>query len=358
MKRERRRSSSASSLLKNGWRKPRKNKSYLGISGTPEYSLAVQRLLFGSESEVVAEGRAATAQSPGGTGGLRIAADFVKRRFPESTVWYSKPTWANHPPIFSAAGLQTAEYAYLDANRTGLDFDAMLESLEAASPGDVVVLHGCCHNPTGVDLSTKQWHQVAALIQSRNLLPMVDCAYQGFNDGLEEDTEGIRILIHSDLEVIICSSFSKNLGLYGERVGAVTLVAEDKPAADAAMSHVKTCIRTNYSNPPKHGAALATIVLNDEELTQIWHAELEEVRARIKSVRSQFVNEMNARCDRDFSFIESQNGMFSFSGLTPAQVDQLKNEYSIYIVGAGRINVAGINAGNMDRLCDSIAKVL
>lgn len=335
-----------------------KNKSYLGINGTPEYSAAVQNLLFGSDSEIVASGRAATAQSPGGTGGLRIAGDFIQRRFPGAKVWFSQPTWANHPAIFKAAGLETESYDYLDQSRTGLDFPAMLLALQKAQPGDVIVLHGCCHNPTGVDLNSDQWKQVAELASERNLLPLVDCAYQGFNNGLEEDTQGIRILCDAGLEVIICSSFSKNLGLYGERVGAMTLVADNKDAAAAAMSHVKSCIRVNYSNPPKHGAALATIVLTDAELTAIWHAELEEVRKRIKSVRSQFVSEMNSRSDRDFSFIESQNGMFSFSGLTPVQVDQLKQDYSIYIVGAGRINVAGINDQNMGRLCDCIAKVL
>lgn len=335
-----------------------KNKTYLGISGTPEYAQAVQRLLFGEDSEVVSSGRAATAQSPGGTGGLRIAADFVHSRFPQATAWFSKPTWANHPAIFSAAGLKTAQYEYLDADRTGLDFAAMLESLQQAAPGDVIVLHGCCHNPTGVDLEPDQWRQVAELIRERHLLPLVDCAYQGFNDGLREDTAGIQILIDAGLEVIVCSSFSKNLGLYGERVGAVTVVTENEQVAAAVLSHMKTCIRVNYSNPPRHGAALATIVLNDQELSSIWRDELQDVRDRIKSVRSQFVREMNSRCERDFSFIEKQNGMFSFSGLTPVQVDQLRNEYSIYIVGAGRINVAGINDRNLQRLCDCIAKVL
>ena len=260
-----------------------KNKSYLGISGSPEYAGAVQKLLFGEESEIIESGRAATAQSPGGTGGLRIAADFIKRRFPAAKAWFSKPTWANHPAIFAAAGMETEQYEYLDANRTGLDFDAMIQSLQKAAAGDVIVLHGCCHNPTGVDLTTDQWQQVAELVQDRNLLPLVDCAYQGFNDGLEEDTQGIRILVDAGLEVIICSSFSKNLGLYGERVGAMTLVADDKPAANAAMSHVKACIRVNYSNPPKHGAALASIVLNDPELTR--YLDKKDVTLELANIR-------------------------------------------------------------------------
>lgn len=335
-----------------------KNKTYLGISGTSEYSQAVQQLLFGADHEIVGSGRAATAQSPGGTGGLRIAADFVKRRFPSAKAWFSQPTWANHPAIFAAAGMETDYYAYLDQDRTGLDFEALVASLDKTSPGDLIVLHGCCHNPTGVDLSNEQWSALAEIIRNKNLLPLVDCAYQGFNQGLREDTSGIQILCDQGLEVIICSSFSKNLGLYGERVGAMTLVAQNSTAAIAALSHVKSCIRVNYSNPPKHGAALATIVLTDEELSQIWHSELAAVRTRIKTIRSQFVKEMNARTDRDFSFIEKQNGMFSFSGLTPVQVDQLRNENSIYIVGAGRINVAGINDQNIERLCDCIAKVL
>ena len=334
------------------------NKSYLGITGSPEYAAAVQNLLFGPDHQIVQSGRAATAQAPGGTGGLRIAADFVKRKFPAAKAWFSKPTWANHPAIFAAAGLEGANYEYLDQERTGLDFAAMMSSLEQASAGDLVVLHGCCHNPTGVDLSSQQWMQLAEFLKQRNLLPLVDCAYQGFNQGLTEDVNGIHILCDSGLEVIVCSSFSKNLGLYGERVGAMTVVADHRNAAQAAMTHVKSCIRANYSNPPKHGAALATIVLTSEELAAAWHAELKNVRSRIKSVRSQFVAEMNSRCEKDFSFIQNQNGMFSFSGLTPVQVDQLRNQYSIYIVGAGRINVAGINDQNIGILCDCIAKVI
>ena len=335
-----------------------KNKSYLGIPGMPEYASAVQRLLFGAKSEIVESGRAVTAQSPGGTGGLRIAADFIKRRFPGARAWFSQPTWANHPAIFQAAGLETQAYDYLDADRTGLDFEGLTRSLQEARAGDVVVLHGCCHNPTGVDLSSDQWKQLATLLSEKKLLPLVDCAYQGFHNGLHEDSEGIRILSEAGHEMIVCSSFSKNLGLYGERVGAMTLVAKQRQAAEAALSHVKSCIRVNYSNPPRHGAALATAVLTDEELTSVWQAELATVRARIKSVRSQFVAEMNSRCERDFSFIENQNGMFSFSGLTPVQVDQLRKDHSIYIVGAGRINVAGINDGNVKRLCDCIAEVI
>lgn len=334
------------------------DKSYLGIDGSRDYAVAVQKLLFGAESGPVVDHRLATAQSPGGTGGLRISADFLKRRFPGTTVWFSNPTWANHPAIFSAAGLNTAKYEYLDANRTGLDFNAMVDSLQNTSPGDVLVLHGCCHNPTGVDLAPEHWDQVAEICAQRQLLPLVDCAYQGFNDGLEQDTAGIRRLEKAGLEMIVCSSFSKNLGLYGERVGAMTLVAENRDAAAAALSHIKSCIRVNYSNPPKHGAALATIVLTDEELTAIWQDELQQVRNRIKNVRARFVAEMNARCDRDFSYIQQQNGMFSYTGLTPVQVDTLKKEYSIYIVGAGRINVAGINDSNLQRLCDCIARVL
>jgi aspartate aminotransferase len=334
------------------------NKSYLGINGTPEYAAAVQELLFGAEHEIVQSGRAVTAQSPGGTGALRTAADLVKRQFPAAKAWFSKPTWANHPAIFSAAGLEIDYYQYLDQQKTGLDFPEMISSLEHAKAGDLVVLHGCCHNPTAVDLSSQQWQELAEFIKERRLLPLVDCAYQGFSNGLTEDTQGIHALVEGGLEVMICSSFSKNLGLYGERVGAMTLVAENKNTADAAMTHIKSCIRVNYSNPPKHGAALATIVLTSRELTGLWHTELEQVRSRIKSVRTQFVTEMNSRCEKDFSFIQSQNGMFSFSGLTPVQVDQLRNQYSIYIVGAGRINVAGINDHNIGRLCDCIAKVL
>lgn len=340
-----------------------KSKSYLPINGSPEFGAAVQKLLFGADEkgadhEIVRSKRAVTAQSPGGTGALRIAADFVQKKFPNSRVWLSAPTWANHPAIFAAAGLETLNYSYLNAEKTGLDFEAMKTSLEESQAGDILLLHGCCHNPTGVDLSAEQWTELAEVIKQRQLLPLIDCAYQGFNEGIEEDAIGISTLCNAGLEVMICSSFSKNLGLYGERVGAMTLVADSEKSAKAALSHVKSCIRVNYSNPPKHGAALATTVLIDDGLRDVWFKELSDVRSRIKQVRSQFVKEMNSRSDRDFSFIEKQNGMFSFSGLTPLQVDQLRNEYSIYIVGVGRINVAGINESNIQRLCDCIAKVI
>jgi aspartate/tyrosine/aromatic aminotransferase len=339
------------------------SKSYLPINGSPEFGLAVQKLLFGTDDqgtdhEIVRSKRAVTAQSPGGTGALRIAGDFLQKKFPNSRVWLSAPTWANHPAIFAAAGLETKNYSYLNSDKTGLDFDAMKASLDETRPGDVLLLHGCCHNPTGVDLSADQWQELAAIIRQRQLLPLIDCAYQGFNAGIEEDAVGISTLCNAGLEVMICSSFSKNLGLYGERVGAMTLVADSEKSAKAALSHIKSCIRVNYSNPPKHGAALATAVLSDDGLRDVWFKELAGVRARIKQVRSQFVQEMNRRCESDFSFIENQNGMFSFSGLTPLQVDQLRNEYSIYIVGVGRINVAGINSNNIERLCDCIAKVM
>lgn len=335
-----------------------KSKSYLGIQGSPEYASSVQNLIFGKENPVVTQARAATVQTPGGTGGLRVAGDFIKRQFDQARVWMSSPTWANHPAIFAASGLVTKSYTYLDADKTGLDFAGMKESLSESRPGDVLLLHGCCHNPTGVDLSVDQWSELAEWVRSRELLPLVDCAYQGFHKGLKEDVAGVLALCDAGLEVMVCSSFSKNLGLYGERVGAMTVVAQERSAAEAILSHVKSCIRVNYSNPPRHGAALATIVLNDAEFSRRWQDELSAIRSRIKQVRSLLVSEMNSRTEVDFSFIERQNGMFSFSGLTPVQVDQLRNEYSIYIVGGGRINVAGINARNIGRLCDSIAAVL
>jgi aspartate/tyrosine/aromatic aminotransferase len=335
-----------------------KSKEYLGIAGSPAYGAEVAKLLFG-EHEVIRMRRSATAQTPGGTGALRVAADFLKATLPAATVWLSEPTWPNHPSIFRWAGLATATYPYFDAAKNGLATEAMLDALQKIPSGDVVLLHGCCHNPTGVDPSPGEWSQIADVVSRRGLLPIVDLAYQGFGDGLMEDVTGVAALAGAGAEFLVCSSFSKNFGLYNERVGALTIVGRDEQAAQAALSHVKQSIRANYSNPPSHGAAIVAEILTDAELRAQWEIELAAMRDRINGMRSLFVDTLARRgTGRDFSFIKRQRGMFSFSGLSKAQVERLRDEYAIYIVGSGRINVAGMTESNMARLCEAIAAVL
>jgi aspartate/tyrosine/aromatic aminotransferase len=335
------------------------SKSYLPIDGPAEYAAATQALLFGAEHEIVQSGRAVTAQAPGGTGALRVAAEFLAHMLPEATVWLSDPTWPNHPAIFTAAGLKIANYPYFDAASDSLAFDAMLQAVQDMSPGDVLVLHGCCHNPTGVDLSVAQWQAVAEAASARGVLPLIDFAYQGFAQGIREDAEGLLHLCQPESELLIASSFSKNFGLYNERIGALTLVAKSTDAAQAALSHIKKRIRANYSNPPAHGSAIVTTVLSDEELRALWESEVAAMRDRINEMRHLFVETLSEKgVDHDFSHIARQRGMFSFSGLTPAHVQALREQYSIYIVGSGRINVAGMTADNMDYLCQAIADVM
>jgi len=336
------------------------NKSYLPIEGSPQYGKFVRELLLGADHEIVTSQRACTAHTPGGTGALRVAADFLQRKLSVKRVWFSKPTWDNHLSVFQAAGLQVDTYAYIDAAGRGLDFAGMLAALNKIPAGDAVLLHAGCHNPTGIDPTVDQWRQIAGAIHERKLLPIVDFAYQGFGAGLVEDAEGLRLLAQPGKELLVCSSFSKNFGLYNERVGALTVVAADQAAADIALSHVKVCIRVNYSNPPCHGAAIATTVLADASLRKDWEAEVAGMRQRISLMRKLFVDTMKAKAPQhDFSFIQNQRGMFSFSGLTPLQVDELRSKHSLYIVvNGGRINVAGMTEGNMDRLCSSIAAVL
>lgn len=337
-----------------------KTKNYLSIEGLADYGRMVRELLFGAEHEIVKAGRAVTAQCPGGTGALRVAADFLGNKFSGRTVWLSQPTWPNHPNIFKAAGLHVQTYPYIDSAGLALDFAGLLQGLSAAQKGDIVCLHACCHNPTGVDPTPAQWKQIGDLVAERELLPLVDFAYQGFGDGLREDAAGLLELARPGQELLICSSFSKNFGVYSERVGALTIVATSPDAAEAALSHVRSAIRTNYSNPPQHGAAIVSTVLGDKQLRQMWEDELTSMRERIHHMREAFVAKMKERgAKRDFSFLTQQKGMFSYSGLTPLQVDELKNKYSIYIVvTGGRINVAGMTDDNLDRLCDAICEVL
>ena len=337
-----------------------KSKGYLSIEGLAEYDSRVQELLFGTSHEIVTSGRAVTAQTPGGTGSLRVAADFLKKHFPAAHVWLSKPTWANHQAIFQAAGLATATYPYLDAAGTGLDFQAMHAALGDIRPGDVVLLHGCCHNPTGIDPTPDQWRQIAAVCAERRILPLVDFAYQGFGDGLTEDAAGLIELARHNRELLVSSSFSKNFGLYCERVGALSVVAADAEAAQRALSQVRISIRTNYSNPPQHGGAVVAAVLGDQELRRQWEGDVAAMRKRIHQMRNLFVESMRPKAPRhDFSFIQRQKGMFSFSGLTNVQVDELRTKHAVYVVGnGGRMNVAGMTPGNMPRLTDAIAAVL
>ena len=334
-------------------------KTYLAIDGAPEYAAAVQELLFGADHEIITGDRAVTAHAPGGTGALRVAADFLHRVFPGTRVWLSDPTWANHPKIFQAAGLEVETYPYFDSQTNSLDFESILQGLGQIPAGDAVLLHGCCHNPSGVDPLPEQWEQIAAVVEERRLLPLVDFAYQGLGDGLREDAAGLLALCRPGVELLVASSFSKNFGLYNERVGALTLVGTTAEAAHTALGHIKICIRTNYSNPPAHGAAIVTAVLGDPARRRQWEGEVRVMRERINGMRQLFVATLKEKgIERDFSFIARQRGMFSFSGLTPPQVEALRERFSIYAVGSGRINVAGMTETNMDSLCEAIACVL
>ncbi|EGR0232563.1 aspartate/tyrosine/aromatic aminotransferase [Vibrio vulnificus] len=336
-----------------------KTKSYLTIEGTAEYALAVQKLLFGADAELINAQRAKTAQAPGGTGALRVAGEFIKRQLGDVKIWISNPTWANHHGVFRAAGLETVEYVYYNPETKDKDFAAMLADLEKASAGDVVLLHGCCHNPTGIDPTAQEWEALAKLVADKGLLPLFDFAYQGFAKGVEEDAQGLRTFAKFNKEILVASSFSKNFGLYNERVGAFTLVAESQEIAETAFSQVKAIIRSIYSNPPAHGSAVVTHILNDAALRAEWEAEVAEMRDRIQEMRELFVATLKEEgVAADFSFIERQNGMFSFSGLNKDQVARLKEEFAIYIVGSGRISVAGMTKSNMGPLCKAIAAVL
>jgi aromatic-amino-acid transaminase len=336
-----------------------KTKSYLTIEGTAEYGLAVQKLLFGADSNIVSNKLAKTAQAPGGTGALRVAGEFIKRQLGDVTIWISNPTWANHKGVFSAAGLKLADYSYYDAEAKDKNFAAMVADLNNAAAGDVVLLHGCCHNPTGIDPTAEEWETLAKLCAEKGLLPLFDFAYQGFASGVEEDAQGLRIFAQHNKEILVASSFSKNFGLYNERVGAFTLVSADAEVAATAFSQVKAIIRSIYSNPPAHGAAVVTHILNDDALRAEWENEVKEMRDRIQEMRELFVATLKEEgVTADFSFIERQNGMFSFSGLSKEQVSRLKEEFAVYIVGSGRISVAGMTKSNMGPLCKAIAAVL
>ncbi len=334
-------------------------KTYLPIQGDPAYGAHVQALLFGAGSKVIAEKRARTAHTPGGTGGLRVAGDFVRGLLGLKTIHISDPTWENHRKVFESAGLEVKVYRYYDPETRGLDFAGMRASLAALGPSDVVLLHGCCHNPTGVDPTPAQWDELASVWAERRFFPLIDLAYQGFGKGLDEDVYAVRAFAAKGGELLVASSYSKNFGLYNERVGALTLVANDEESAEKAFSHVKGTIRANYSNPPYHGAAIVQTILSDAALRAEWETELAAMRKRIQTMREALVQGLKAQgVKRDFGFLSSQNGMFSYTGLTPEQVDTLREKHAIYMVRSGRINVAGITEQNLPYLCEAIAGVL
>lgn len=334
-------------------------KSYLAISGDREYGRQVQALLFGNDSAIVSANRARTAQTPGGTGALRLAAEFMHTQLGVNTIHVSDPTWANHGNVFNSAGLKVANYRYYDANSYSLDFDGMLADLAKVPAGDAVMFHGCCHNPTGVDPSPEQWLKLADVAAERGFVVLFDFAYQGFAKGMDEDAAGLRAFAEKVPELLIASSFSKNFGLYNERVGAMTLVATNADTAESAFSQVKSLARGNYSNPPAHGAKVVATILTDDALRAAWIEEVAEMRNHIQQLRDLMVSKLTERGSaRDFSFIARQNGMFSFTGLTPEQVKTLKEEYGLYMVGSGRINVAGMSRSNIDAVCDAIVAVL
>ncbi len=335
------------------------SKNYLAIDGVAEFNARTKELLFGADSDVVKKSRAKTVQSLGGTGALRIAAEFIKRQTKAQNVWISTPTWPNHNAIFNAVGITIREYRYYDAERKALDWDNLIADLSNAGEGDVVLLHGCCHNPTGIDPTPEQWKTLAEMSVQKGWLPLFDFAYQGLANGLDEDAVGLRTFAANHKELLVSSSYSKNFGLYNERVGAFTLVAETEEIAATALTQVKSIVRTLYSNPASHGAATVSLVLDDPKLRAEWEEELTEMRNRIKQMRHKFVELLKEYgAQQDFSFIIEQNGMFSFSGLSAEQVDRLKNEFAIYAVRSGRINVAGITEDNIRYLCESIVKVL
>jgi aspartate/tyrosine/aromatic aminotransferase len=334
-------------------------KSYMPIGGAPEYARCVQEMVFGDAHEIVLSSRARTAHTPGGTAALRAGADFLKKVVPNATVWMSAPTWANHKGVFAAAGFTNQDYPYYDAAGKGLDFTRMQAALENIPAGDIVLLHACCHNPSGVDLNSEQWQTVAAIAARRGWLPFLDFAYQGYGDGLEEDRAGVLAVAAVCPEFMVASSFSKNFGLYQDRTGALTLVAATAAAAGNAFSNVEIAIRVNYSNPPAHGGLIVSRILTDDKLRAQWLGELTSMREHIAATRAKFVAALASYgVAGDFSFITRQKGMFSFSGLSDAQVKFLRDAKSIYIVGGGRINVAGITSKNLEYLCTSIREAL
>jgi aromatic-amino-acid transaminase len=334
-------------------------RGYLPIEGMAAYNAAVQQLLFGKESPLMAAGRVATFEALGGTGGLKVGADFLKRLQPGATVWISDPSWENHRALFEAAGFPVKAYPYYDPATHGVNFDALLACLQGLPANDIVVLHACCHNPTGVDLDDAQWARIVEVVRARGLIAFLDCAYQGFGDGIDADAAALRRFADSGVSFFVSSSFSKSFSLYGERVGALSLVTADRDETARVVSQVKRVIRTNYSNPPTHGASIVAAVLATPALRALWETELAGMRERIRAMRTSLVDKLKARgVARDFSFVTRQRGMFSYSGLSSAQVDRLREDFGIYAVSTGRICLAALNSRNIDAVTDAIAAVL
>lgn len=334
-------------------------RGYLPIDGLAAYDSAVKALVFGADSAVVRDGRVATVQALGGTGGLKIGADFLKKLLPQAKVLISDPSWENHRALFTNAGFPVETYTYYDAARRGVDVDGMLASLRAAPAGTIVVLHACCHNPTGYDLTPAQWDAVVAVVRERGLIPFLDMAYQGFGFGIAEDGAAVGKFVAAGLDVFVATSFSKSFSLYGERVGALSVVCASKDEADRVLSQLKIVVRTNYSNPPTHGAAVVATVLNTPELRTQWEQELGEMRTRIKAMRQRLVDGLKAAgVQQDMSFITQQVGMFSYSGLSKDQMVRLRTEFGVYGTDTGRMCVAALNSRNIDHVCQAIAAVL
>ena len=334
-------------------------RGYLPIDGIAAYDASVKALVFGADSEPVTSSRVATVQAIGGTGGLKIGADFLKRLSPNATVLISDPSWENHRALFTNAGFTVESYPYYDAAKRGVNFEAMLTALNAAAAGTIVVLHACCHNPTGYDITAAQWDQVIAACKARSLTPFLDMAYQGFGYGIAEDGAVIGKFVAAGLNFFVSTSFSKSFSLYGERVGALSVLCESKEEAGRVLSQLKIVIRTNYSNPPTHGGAVVAAVLGNPALRAQWEQELGEMRVRIKAMRQKLVDGLKAAgVQQDMSFITTQIGMFSYSGLSKDQMVRLRNEFGVYGTDTGRMCVAALNSKNIDYVCQAIAKVV
>lgn len=334
-------------------------KAYQGIVGDADFNEQMMALVFGSDHAVLNNGRARSIQAPGGSGALRIGAEVLRRANPKARLWIGVPTWPNHIPLLGSAGITVEQYPYYDVEARSLNFDAMLETLSTVPTGDVVLLHGCCHNPTGADLSQEQWRQIAELAKTQGFIPFIDTAYQGLGDGIEEDAHGMRLMATEVPELVIATSCSKNFGLYRERTGSVIFVSSSPEQADIVASQAASVARQTYSMPPAHGALLVSMILRDERLRNDWQEELKEVRERIVLMRTLLADSIQENtADMDFSHIKQQKGMFSFLGITPEQLVCLREEFGIYIVDSTRINLAGINSNNIDYLVNSLKTVL
>ncbi|SMQ22232.1 aromatic-amino-acid transaminase [Pseudomonas helmanticensis] len=335
------------------------SRGYLPIDGIAAYDQAVQKLLFGNDSPLISAGRVITTQAVGGTGALKIGADFLKQLLPNAVVAISDPSWENHRALFETAGFPVQNYRYYDAATHDVNRAGMLEDLNALPNGSIVILHACCHNPTGVDLTPADWNNVLEAVKAKGHVPFLDMAYQGFGDGIDEDAAAVRLFAESGLTFFVSSSFSKSFSLYGERVGALSIISESKEESARVLSQVKRVIRTNYSNPPTHGASIVAAVLNSPQLRAQWEAELAEMRLRIRGMREQMVALLAEKAPgRDFSFVGRQRGMFSYSGLTTEQVHRLRNEFGIYALDTGRICVAALNQSNIKAVTDAIVQVI